>query len=90
MRAAMRPSALGQGQVIDEPRQSGIEDRADVTASLVTDGAGQPALSDPDRPDDGQALMGGDPVTLEQSVEQPAIETTRSTVIAILGHGMVA
>lgn len=82
--------ALGEREVIDQPRQPCIENRAIVAAGLVADGAGEPTLADPCGTDDGAVLMSGDPVALEQHVEQAPIEAARGAVIDILGHGMVA
>src|SRR3546814_19137395 len=81
--------SLGQRQVVDQPRQARVENRAVVAAGLVTDGAGEPALADAGRPDHRAVLVGGDPVALEQHLEQAAIEPARGAVINVFGHGMV-
>src|SRR3546814_19297703 len=81
--------SLGQRQVVDQPRQARVENRAVVAAGLVTDGAGEPALADAGRPDNRAVPVGGDPVALEPHLEQAAIEPDRREVINVFGPGLV-
>ncbi|MGY4230301.1 integrase [Bradyrhizobium sp. USDA 4503] len=49
----------------------------------------EPAFADAGRADNGAILVVFDPVSLEQHVEQAAVEPTGCTVVDILGHGMM-
>ena len=81
--------ALGEGQFVQQPRQPGVEHRTVVTAGLVADGAGEPALADAGWTDNRRVLVIGDPVAAEQPIKEPAIKAARGAVINVLGHGMM-
>jgi hypothetical protein len=53
--------AAGERERLEEPRGAMIEDAASVPASFVAEGAGDPALADPGRPSDQEALGAVDP-----------------------------
>lgn len=80
--------APGQVQLFDQPRQPGVKYRLVVPAGLVAECTTKPAFPDAGWPDNGAILMVLDPVSLEQHVEQAAVEPTGSAVVGILGHGM--
>ena len=73
--ARMAAIASGERQVLAELRPTMIEDGAIVAAGFLADGAGQPALADAGRPDEGEIVMGVDPIALRELLEQGAIET---------------
>jgi len=51
---------------------------------------GEPTLADADRPAQDQILMGIDPGTLGELLEQCAVEAARGAVIDILDGGLIA
>ena len=53
-----------------------IDDGAIVAASLLANGAGKPALADARRTDQGQIVVGVDPLALGELLEQGAVEAT--------------
>ena len=73
--ARMAAIASGERQVLAELRPTMIEDGAIVAAGFLADGAGQPALADAGRADEGEIVMGVDPIALRELLEQGAIET---------------
>ena len=63
-----------QRKIFQQAREAGVEDRAVIAASLVSDGAGQPALADAGRSAQRQIVVGIDPVALEQGLEETSIQ----------------
>lgn len=58
------PIAARERKVFAELRPAMIDDRAIVPASLLADGAGEPALADAGRTDEGEIVVGVDPLAL--------------------------
>ena len=73
--AAIAAVAASEGERLEQPRDAMILDRAIVAASLVAEGAGNPALADPGR----------------DSVTMPGVRRSRSgsTIRFILGAGQM-
>ena len=81
--ARMAAIASGERQILAELWPAMIEDGAIVAAGFLADGAGQPALADAGRADQGQIVVGVDPFALGELLEQGAVETPGGTIIDI-------
>lgn len=79
-----------ESEVIQQPRNTLIEHRAIVTAGLVAERRGEPALADAGWAADQQVGMVVDPAALDKLGEQRAVESARSTVVNILDAGLLA
>ena len=62
----MAPVAAGERQVLAQLRPAMIEDGAVVAAGFLADGASEPALADAGWADQGQIVVGVDPVALRE------------------------
>ena len=82
-KARMSPIAPGERQVLAQLRPAMIEDGAIVAAGFLADGAGQPALADAGRADQGQIVVGVDPFALGELLEQGAIETAGGAIVDV-------
>src|SRR5271155_2296356 len=82
--ARMAPIASGERQILAELRPAMIEDGAIVAAGFLADGASQPALADAGWADEGQIVVGVDPVALGELLEQGAIQTTGGAIVDVL------
>ena len=60
-----------------------IDDRAIVAAGLLANGAGEPALADAGRADEGQIVVSVDPLALGEFLEQGAVEPARRAVVDV-------
>lgn len=60
--ARMAPVAAREGQLLAELRPAMIDDGAIAAAGLLTDGAGEPTLPGPARTNQGQIVVGVDPL----------------------------
>ena len=85
-KARMSPIAPGERQVLAQLRPAMIEDGAIVAAGFLADGAGQPALADAGRADQGQIVVRVDPFALRELLEQGAIETAGGAMMTPVGR----
>jgi hypothetical protein len=67
-----------------------IENGPIIAASPVSESAGKPTFADPGRAAQDDVIVGVDPTTLGELLEQRAIETARGTIIDILDGCRVA
>ena len=67
-----------------------IEDGAIVAAGFVADGASQPAFADAGWADQGQIVVGVDPVPLGELLEQGAIETSGGAIVDVFDACLMA
>jgi hypothetical protein len=88
--ARMAAVATGERQVVAELRPAVIEDRAIVAAGSVADGAGEPALADAGRADEGEIVVGVDPFAGRELLEQRAIEPSGGAIVDVLDARLLA
>jgi hypothetical protein len=81
--ARMAAVASGERQVLAELWPAVIEDGPIVATGFLADGAGQPALADAGRADQGQIVVGVDPVALRELLEQGAVETSGGAIVDV-------
>ncbi len=74
----MAAVAARESEVIEQPRNTLIEHGAIVTAGLVAERRGEPALADACRAADQQVGMVVDPASLDKLGKQWAVEAARS------------
>ena len=67
-----------------------IEDGSIVATGFLADGASQPAFADAGRTDQGEIVVGVDPVSLGEPLEQGAIETSGGAVVDVLDACLMA
>jgi hypothetical protein len=67
-----------------------IEDGAIVAAGLLADGAGQPALADAGWADQSEVVVGVDPFTLRELLEQDAVQTADGAIVDVLDARLLA
>ena len=67
-----------------------IENRAIVAAGFLADGAGEPALADAGRPDQGEIVVGVDPFACRELLEERAIKTTGGTIVDVFDARLLA
>jgi len=72
--AAIAAVAAREGERLEQARDAMILDRSVVAASLVTEGAGNPALAQPGCSGDEQVLVAVNPVAADESGEDGAID----------------
>jgi len=84
------PVTAREREILQQAGEAGVEDRAVVAASLVSDGAGQPALADAGGAAQRQIVMGIDPVTLEQGLEEASIQAACAAIIDVFWRGLMA
>ena len=72
--AAIAAVAGREGERLEQARDAMILDRSVVAASLVTEGAGNPALAQPGCSGDEQVLVAVNPVAADESGEDGAID----------------
>ena len=82
--ARMAAVATREREVFAELGPAMIDDGAIVAAGLLADGASQPAFADAGRADEGEIVVGVDPLTLGELLEQGAVEPARGEVIYVL------
>jgi hypothetical protein len=82
--ARMAAVAACERQLFAELGPAVIDDRAIVTAGLLADGASEPTFSGSARTDEGEIVVGVDPLTHSELLEQGAVEPARSAVIYVL------
>ena len=82
--------AVGEGELVEELRGTNVEDGAVFPASLVSKSTAKPTLSDPRWPADNQIFMGVNPTSLEQLLDQLAVEPARRTVVDVFGRRLMA
>ncbi len=66
------PVAARERKVFVELGPAVIDDRAIVAAGLLADCASEPVLADARRPDEGKIVVGVDPLTFGEFLEQRA------------------
>lgn len=88
--AADAAIAMGERQFIEELGHAHVEDGTVVAAGLVTERAGQPALADAGRPGDHQVVASIDPVALDETGQQPSIDSPVGAVVDVLRDGVMA
>jgi hypothetical protein len=81
--ARMAAVASGERQVFAELRPAMIEDGSIVATGLLAHGAGEPALADAGRTDQGEIVVGVDPIALGELLEQGAIEPTGGAIVDV-------
>ena len=86
----MAAVAARESEVIEQPRNTLIEHGAIVTAGLVAERRGEPALADAGRAADQQVGMVVDPAALDKLGEQRAIEAARGAVVDVLDARLLA
>src|ERR1043165_706822 len=86
----MAAVAARQREILEQPGHALIENRTVVAAGLVAEGRGEPALADAGWPRERQIVMGVDPFTFGELLEQGAVETTGITIINVFNAGLVA
>lgn len=87
--ARMAPIAARQGKVFAELGPTMIDDGAIVATGLVAERRSQPTFPDAGRPDEGQIVVGFDPLALDELLEQRAVETARAAVIDVFDAGLL-
>src|SRR6266852_6041033 len=85
--ASVTAIAAREQQVIEQPRQAMVEDRAVVAAGLVAERTGKPTLADAGLPDDQQILMTFDPIASDELGKQRLVEGARHFEIDVLDNG---
>jgi hypothetical protein len=80
----------GERELGEELRDPLIENRAVVTAGLVTERTGKPTLADPSGSAQDQIVVRVDPLAMGELLEQSAVEASRGSVIDILDAGLLA
>ena len=88
--ARMAAIASGERQILAELRPAMIEDGAIVAAGFLADGAGEPALADAGRTDQGEIVMGVDPFALRELLEQGAVQTADGAIVDVLDARLLA
>ena len=83
----MATVAARESEVIEQPRNTLIEHGAIVTAGLVAERRGEPALADAGRAADDEVLDRVDPLALEQRREHGAVQAAVGAVVDVLGGG---
>ena len=82
--------AARQRKIGEELGNPLIENGPIIAASPVSESAGKPTFADPGRAAQDDVIVGVDPTTLGELLEQRAIETARGTIIDILDGCRVA
>ena len=82
--ARMAAVAARERQLFAELGPAMIDDRAIVAAGLLADGASEPTFPGSARADEGEIVVGVDPLTLGELLEQGAVEPARSAIIYVL------
>ena len=67
-----------------------IENRAVISARLVTQGTSKPRFADAGRPAEDQIVMRVDPLAIGELAEQSAVEAAWGPVIDVLDAGVLA
>jgi hypothetical protein len=80
----------GERELGEELRDPLIENRAVVTAGLVTERTGKPTLADPSGSAQDQIVVRVDPLAMGELLVQSAVEASRGSVIDILDAGLLA
>jgi hypothetical protein len=88
--ARMSSVASRERHVLAELWPAVIEDGAIVAAGFMADGASQPAFADAGWADQGEIVVGVDPVSLGEPLEQGAIETSGGAVVDVLDACLMA
>jgi hypothetical protein len=88
--ARMTAIAARRGEIFEELWDAMIEDGAIVAAGFMADGASQPAFADAGWADQGEIVVGVDPVSLGEPLEQGAIETSGGAVVDVLDACLMA
>jgi hypothetical protein len=82
--------AVGQGEIVEQLGGANVEDGAVIPASLVTQGAGQPALADAGGPGDDEVVVGLDPVAPDEPLHERPVEAAGGAPVDVLGRGLMA
>src|SRR4029079_14682848 len=86
----MSAVAARQREIFEQPGHALIENRAIVATGLVAKRRGKPTFSDAGRTDQGQIVMGVDPIPFGELLEQGAVETAGITIIDVFDAGLLA
>ena len=86
----MTTVAACEGERIEQPRYTMIEDGSIVATSVVAERAGKPTFAGAGRAADQQALVPCDPIADDELGEQCLVETTRHLHVDILDDGRLA
>lgn len=86
----MAAVAARESEVIEQPGNTLIEHGAIVTAGLVAERRGEPALADAGRAADQQVGMVVDPASLDKLGKQWAVEAARGAVVDVLDARLLA
>lgn len=87
--ARMAPIAAREGQFLTELRPAMINDGAIVAAGLLANGAGEPTFPGPARADQGQIIVGVDPLTVGELLEQSSVEPARGAIVDVFDAGLL-
>lgn len=90
LQACVTAVASGECQIGEQARDTLIENGPIVSAGLVAESAGQPALADTRWAADGEIVVGIDPVAGDELEEQSSIEAAVAAIVDILGSGLMA
>src|SRR5271165_252917 len=88
--AGMTAIAARERQLLEQPRDALVENRPIVAAGLVAEGRRQPTLPDAGRADKRQIVVSVDPASLDELLEQGAIEAAGGPIVDILDAGLLA
>ena len=88
--ARMATVASRERHVLAELRPAVIEHGPIVAAGFMADGASQPAFADAGWADQGQIVVGVDPIALGELLEQGAIKTSGGAVVGVFDACLVA
>ena len=67
-----------------------IEHGTIVAAGLLADGASEPTLADAARTDESEIIVGVDPLTVGEFLEQSAVEPARTAIVDIFDRRLLA
>src|SRR5271154_1286103 len=82
--------AVSDGEIGEEPGHAGVENGHVLSARLMAEGAGEPALAQATGPGDQQVAALGDPVAGGELEEQRAVEPARTLIVDVLDAGGMA
>ena len=88
--ARMAPVASCERHVLAELWPAMIEDGSIVAAGFLANGASQPAFPDAGWADQGQIVVGVDPVALGELLEQGAIKTSGGAIVDVFDARLLA
>jgi len=88
--ARMTPVAVRQDEILTELGPTVIEHGTIVAACLLADSASEPTLADAARTDESKIIVGVDPLTVGEFLEQSAVEPARTAIVDIFDRCLLA